>query len=78
MASAASPRLSLWAAMTFTRALPTTTPSATLPTAWTCAALEMPKPTQTGRGVCLRISATAEERLAASSERSPVTPSRET
>ena len=33
---------------------------------------------QNGREVCLRISATADERLTASSERSPVTPSRET
>ena len=78
MAGAASARLSLCAAMTLTRALPTTTPSATLAMAWTCAAVETPKPTQIGKAVCFLISATAEARLAASSERSPVTPSRET
>ena len=64
-----------------TKALPTTTASASRPPAGTCSGVEMPKPTASGRSVTSRMDATsgptrARERLALARSRRCVKPGR--
>src|SRR5581483_3011263 len=61
-----------------TIALPTTTPSTTLPSSATCSGLEIPNPTASGRFVTARTARTSGITLADNDSRSPVTPVRET
>ena len=63
--------------MRLMRALPITAPSAYFPTSRTCSALEMPKPTATGRSVCDLTWLTNVSTRWETAVRAPVTPRRE-
>src|ERR1700719_634660 len=70
--------LAAFCSTTRTTAVPTTTPSATLPTVRTWSAVEIPNPTANGSSVTVRIAFTSGVTASETVERSPVTPVRET
>eukprot|EP00967_Tisochrysis_lutea_P077147 scaffold104680_cov23-Tisochrysis_lutea.AAC.2 len=57
---------------------PTTTPSAIAATSATCSGVEMPKPTASGRSVCLRMRSMNLGSSGGRAVRAPVTPVSET
>jgi hypothetical protein len=64
--------------MRWTIALPTTTPSASGPSARACSGEETPKPITTGSGVAFRTAATIGPISGGNARRAPVTPVTET
>src|SRR5207244_12140494 len=60
-----------------TRALPTTTPSASWAVARACAGVLMPNPTASGSGLAARTRATCSAKSGGTRSRAPVTPRRE-
>src|SRR5450432_4085922 len=71
-------RLARPSRMTFTSALPTTTPSACAATCDTCCRVDIPNPTAIGRPEWARMRATASGMPPATWSRTPVTPTRDT